>query len=179
MPPADAPGPAAARIAEFVGGPYAGRSYWGANAPGDFPAILPIPGREEGRYALHRDALGVERYHWQADAAPEPEYVRAPVRTLAPGIEQSDDTCDGKPRLAGTRFRTDAVRGVGDYGAWARARENLVAYPHIDERQFAVAVAFEAGRSWERERRAARKRKRLAKRWREGEEAAKGASDGR
>ena len=117
------------------------------------------------------------------DGAPEPEYVSAPIRTLAPGIEQSDDTCDGRPRIAGTRIPTrQAVtrrRVLLADGAAADGIAGPVA-DHFGVGPVAVqvAVAFEAGRAWERARRAARKRTRLAKRWREGEVAAKGAGDG-
>jgi uncharacterized protein (DUF433 family) len=92
-------------------------------------------------------------------ASPDPP--RAPERVLAPGIVQSDDTCDGKPRMEGTRVRCDSV-----YGWWTAGEPMSEIQRHFSTRtletyELAAAVAFEAGRRWEKERRKA-KRKRKA-----------------
>lgn len=78
---------------------------------------------------------------------------RAPERVLAPGIVQSDDTCDGKPRLADTRMPTDTARSWPDFEAYHRA------YPHITPEQYERAACFEAGRRWAKERRKAKRQR--------------------
>jgi uncharacterized protein (DUF433 family) len=82
-----------------------------------------------------------------------PDPPRAPERILAPGIVQSDGTCDGKPRLAGTRMPTDTARSWPDYETYLRA------YPHIRQEQYERAACFEAGVRWAKERRKAKKAK--------------------
>jgi uncharacterized protein (DUF433 family) len=103
-------------------------------------------------YGFWRDMSALERID-------TPDPPRAPERVLAPGIVQSDDTCDGKPRLAGTRVRTDSVDG------WWRSHTPIAEIAsHFSTRPLAIdelqaAIAFEAGRAWQRERRKAKRQR--------------------
>ena len=90
---------------------------------------------------------------WDHPVTMTTEWVRAPERELAPGIVQSDDTCDGLPRLADTRMPTRAARRWTGYAAYHAA------YPHITPEQYERAACFEAGRRWEKARRRAKKAK--------------------
>lgn len=86
------------------------------------------------------------------EALTPPDPPRAAERVLAPGIVVSADTCDGKPRLAGSRMPTDTARSWPDFEAYRRA------YPHIRQEQYERAACFEAGRRWAKERRKAKRK---------------------
>lgn len=108
----------------------------------------------DGKHVLVR--WGDREPEWEEvanlEAATPPEPPRAPERVLAPGIVQSDDTCDGRPRLAGTRMPTDTARSRPDFEAYHRA------YPHIRQEQYERAACFEAGVRWAKERRKAKRK---------------------
>lgn len=103
---------------------------------------------------------------------------RAPERVLAPGIVSSADTCDGKPRIAGTGVRTDGIYWTWKSGMSVEKIPTAYGTP-LTADQVGDAVTFEAGRSYERERRRARKEKRRARRFLAGKAAAeKGNGNG-
>jgi uncharacterized protein (DUF433 family) len=131
--------------------------------PVKYGEVVPSQG-EHGQVVVRWDG-GATCWHsstyLEVVSLPSPDPPRAPERVLAPGIVQSDDTCDGKPRMEGTRVRCDSV-----YGWWTAGEPMSEIQRHFSTRtletyELAAAVAFEAGRRWEKERRKA-KRKRKA-----------------
>lgn len=92
-----------------------------------------------------------------------PKY--APERELAPGIVVQDDTCDGSPRIAGTRLGTDAIAFY-----WRRevveGHKPAAAYRRVAETYGTSiydvhnAVLFDAGVRAEKERRRAKRQRR-------------------
>ena len=89
---------------------------------------------------------------------------RAPERELAPGIVQSDDTCDGKPRIDGTRLRCDAMyaywrREVAEGHGPGTALRRVAADYHTTPEAVQNAVIWQAAVRYTKERRKAKKAK--------------------
>ena len=94
-------------------------------------------------------------------------------RVLAPHIWQHPERLGGEPAIEGHRIATPSIYARW-YARidWPAIRESF----DITEHEYIAAVAFEAGRRWEREWRQARKRAKLARRWQRGEAAAQGGT---
>jgi uncharacterized protein (DUF433 family) len=109
-------------------------------------------------YGFWRDMSALERID-------TPDPPRAPERVLAPGIVCSADTCDGKPRIEGTRLRCDAMYSywkremAGGYGP-ETAMDRVAMDYHTTALAIRDAVVWQAAVRYAKERRKAKRKER-------------------